>query len=114
MMRSRKRSNLSRYPLVGCLLVVAGLGMANPAELLARETKEKICDDGKDQDGDGLSDDDEEAAGSRRKKPYRYRWPEEVHDEVLARLLELNAERAEEEAQSGAATPKKRSRKAKP
>ncbi len=41
----------------------------------------------------------------RKKKPYRYRWPDEVRDEVLARLLELNAERAAEEARSGQANP---------
>ena len=35
-----------------------------------------------------------------RKKPYRYRWPDEVRDEVLARLLELNAERAAEETRA--------------
>ena len=34
---------------------------------------------------------------SRRKKRYRYRWPNRVRDEVLARLLELNAERAEQD-----------------
>ena len=45
---------------------------------------------------------DEEEWGAR-KKPYRYRWPDPVRDEVLARLLELNAERAEEERLSGAA-----------
>ncbi len=45
---------------------------------------------------------DEEEWGDK-KKPYRYRWPDEVRDEVLARLLELNAERAKEEARSGAA-----------
>ena len=39
----------------------------------------------------------------RRKKPYRYRWPDEVREEVLARLLELNAERAADEVRSGAA-----------
>ena len=33
----------------------------------------------------------------RRKKPWRYRWPDEVRDTVLARLLALNAQRAEEE-----------------
>ncbi|MDE0433577.1 MAG: N-6 DNA methylase, partial [Bryobacterales bacterium] len=32
-----------------------------------------------------------------RKKPWRYRWRDEVCDEVLARLLALNAERAAEE-----------------
>jgi hypothetical protein len=45
---------------------------------------------------------DEEEWGDK-KKPYRYRWPDEVRDEVLARLLELNAQRAKEEALTGAA-----------
>src|SRR5262249_35747997 len=55
---------------------------------------------------------DEEEWGNK-KKPWRYRWPDEVRDEVLARLLELNAERAKEEARSGAATKNRgRSRKA--
>ena len=40
---------------------------------------------------------DDETWG-RRKKPWRYRWPDEVRDEVLARLLALNAERAALEA----------------
>ena len=53
---------------------------------------------------------DEEEWG-RKKKPWRYRWPDEVREEVLARLLELNAERAKEEARSGAAMTKKRGRK---
>ena len=43
---------------------------------------------------------DEEEWG-RRKKPYRYRWPDEIRDEVLARLLALNAERAHEERLAG-------------
>jgi hypothetical protein len=54
---------------------------------------------------------DEEEWGDK-KRPWRYRWPDEVRDEVLARLLELNAERAKEEARSGAAAAKKRGRKA--
>ena len=37
----------------------------------------------------------DEAEWGTKKKPYRYRWPNEIRDEVLARLLELNAERAE-------------------
>ena len=41
--------------------------------------------------------------GLSRKKPWRYRWPDEIRDEVLARLLELNRVRAEEEQLSGAA-----------
>ncbi|HWK27757.1 MAG TPA: N-6 DNA methylase [Solirubrobacter sp.] len=49
---------------------------------------------------------DDEEGSSRRKKPWRYRWPDEVHDEVLARLLALNAERAAEEQRSGAAKSK--------
>ena len=39
---------------------------------------------------------DEETWG-KKKKPWRYRWPDEVRDEVLARLLALNAQRAAEE-----------------
>ena len=39
---------------------------------------------------------DEEEWG-RKKKPYRYRWSDNVHDRVLARLLELNGQRAAEE-----------------
>ena len=45
---------------------------------------------------------DEEEWG-RRKKPYRYRWPDEIRDEVLVRLLALNAERAEGEQLAGTA-----------
>ena len=41
---------------------------------------------------------DEEEWGNR-KKPYRYRWPNDIRDEVLARLLELNAQRAAEESE---------------
>jgi hypothetical protein len=33
----------------------------------------------------------------QRKKKYRYRWPDEIRDEVLARLLQLNRQRALEE-----------------
>ena len=43
----------------------------------------------------------DEATLGRKKKPYRYRWPDKVHDDVLARLLALNAERAAEEARTG-------------
>ena len=44
----------------------------------------------------------DEATWARKKKPYRYRWPDAVRDEVLARLLALNAERAAEEVRAGA------------
>jgi len=53
---------------------------------------------------------DEEEWG-KKKRPYRYRWPDDVRDEVLARLLELNAERAREEARAGARVTKNRGRK---
>ena len=64
-------------------------------------------------------DDEDESAGKKRKKkkPYRFRWPDETRDEVLARLLALNAERhAEEVAASLASKPKtpKKPRKQKP
>ena len=42
---------------------------------------------------------DEEEWGTR-KKPYRYRWPDAVRDEVLARLLELNAQRSSDGARA--------------
>jgi hypothetical protein len=42
-------------------------------------------------------EEDEAENGRRRRKPWRYRWPEPIRDEVLARLLALNAQRAEEE-----------------
>lgn len=50
-------------------------------------------------------EEEEEETSSKRhkKKPWRYRWPEEVHDEVLARLLELNLQRAQEEILGGKA-----------
>ncbi|GAA4468596.1 hypothetical protein [Novipirellula rosea] len=34
---------------------------------------------------------------SKKKKPWRLRWPDEFRDEVLARLLELNEQRHHEE-----------------
>ena len=43
-----------------------------------------------------------------KKKPYRYRWPDEIRDEVLARLLELNQKRHEEEVARGVAPGKGR------
>ena len=45
---------------------------------------------------------DEETWG-KKKKPWRYRWPDAVREEVLARLLALNAVRAAAERLSGPA-----------
>jgi hypothetical protein len=58
-------------------------------------------------------------SGRGKKKPWRYRWSENIHDEVLARLLDLNQKRAEAESLSGklaegkqkGKTPKKRTPK---
>jgi hypothetical protein len=41
------------------------------------------------------------AITGRRKLPWRYRWPDAVRDDVLARLLALNAERYTEEVALG-------------
>ncbi len=41
----------------------------------------------------------------RKKLPWRLRWPDDVRDEVLARLLKLNSERAEQERLAGGANP---------
>jgi len=46
-----------------------------------------------------LDYEDEPDSTSKRKKPWRYRWSETIHDRVLARLLELNRDRAAEEIQ---------------
>ena len=52
-------------------------------------------------------EEDDSSAGASpsrtRRKPWRYRWPDAFRDEVLARLLALNAERAEHERLAGAA-----------
>lgn len=69
-------------------------------------------------------EDGEENGPRRRKKPWRCRWPDEIRDEVLARLLDLNRQRALEEGQlppdthsssnSAQQEPKKNARKKKP
>jgi hypothetical protein len=57
-------------------------------------------------------EDDDEAPTRQRKKPWRYRWPDDFRDEVLARLLDLNKRRAEQEALAGAAAEGKKKTKA--
>ena len=54
-------------------------------------------------------EEDEEPGGkkSKKKKPWRLRWPDDFRDEVLARLLELNEKRAEEERLAGIAVESK-------
>lgn len=56
-------------------------------------------------------DHDEVPGGRRRRKPWRYRWPDDLRDEVLARLLQLNRDRAELEKLTVAPSPRPRPRK---
>ena len=46
-------------------------------------------------------EDEDDTSTRRKKKPWCYRWTEDIHDEVLARLLSLNQERAEAEILGG-------------
>ncbi|MBN4003312.1 DNA methyltransferase [Nostoc sp. LPT] len=55
-------------------------------------------------------EDDENTSKRQKKKPWRYRWPEEIHDEVLARLLELNQQYAEAEILGGKAAEKSKAK----
>ncbi|GAP96585.1 Eco57I restriction-modification methylase domain-containing protein [Leptolyngbya sp. NIES-2104] len=52
-------------------------------------------------------EEDDETTKRQRKKPYRYRWNEATHDEVLARLLDLNQKRYEQEILGGKSAEKK-------
>ncbi len=67
-------------------------------DLASRATCEFLLDYEEEED-----EESETGRASRRRKPYRYRWPDEFRDEVLAKLLELNANRAEEERRQGLA-----------
>ncbi len=48
----------------------------------------------------------EETDKRQNKKLWRYRWPDEFRDQVLALLLELNKQRAEQEQKATASKPK--------
>ena len=52
----------------------------------------------------------DEATRGRKRRPYRYRWPATVRDDVLARLLALNAGRASPEDAAGT-TPHRRTQR---
>ncbi|MEB3180375.1 MAG: DNA methyltransferase [Nostocaceae cyanobacterium] len=58
-------------------------------------------------DYDDEEEEEETSNGRQRKKPWRYRWTQEVHDEILARLLDLNQKRAQAEILGGKAAQKK-------
>jgi hypothetical protein len=74
---------------------------ASPETLERLETGRYFCESAEEarafaaELGDGSS--------SGAKLPWRYRWRPETRDEVLARLLKLNAERAEAERRAGLA-----------
>ncbi|MCC7034678.1 MAG: hypothetical protein IT179_17790 [Acidobacteria bacterium] len=59
-------------------------------------------------------EDDEPSRASKRKKPWRYRWPDDVRDDVLARLLALNLDRSEKSAGPDGAAVQDRSMKKSP
>jgi hypothetical protein len=62
-----------------------GAGSEKSGELLFWETGDALDFQGQLQAHGAIS--------GRRKLPWRYRWPDAVRDDVLARLLALNAER---------------------
>ena len=70
------------------------------------------CEFRLDYEDDDEPDADEAPRARAKKKPWRYRWPQDFHDEVLARLLDLNQQRAAEERLAGpASAPAKSSTK---
>jgi hypothetical protein len=79
-----------------------------------KPTCEFLLDYEEDQE---LATSNQELPTRHRRKPWRYRWPDDFRDEVLARLLELNRQRAEEErlreaaAESKAKKPRKDAKK---
>ncbi len=62
------------------------------------------CEFRLDYEDDDEPDADEAPRARAKKKPWRYRWPQDFHDEVLARLLDLNQQRAAEERLAGPAS----------
>lgn len=59
------------------------------------------------------AEDDEFSGAKRPKTKFRLRWPEEIRDDVLARLLILNEQRAAEEALEKKKKKKKKKKKSK-
>lgn len=55
--------------------------------------------------------DEDDSLPRKRKKPWRYRWPDEIRDEVLTRLLDLNIKRAKEERAENPTAKKTKTRK---
>ena len=76
-------------------------------DLAQSATCEFLLDYEDDEDEEEGSEVSGQRSGRQKKKPWRYRWPDPFRDEVLARLLELNKQRAEQERLMGAAAAEK-------
>ena len=73
-------------------------------DLAQTATCEFLLDYEDDEDEDEGSGARSPGTGRQKKKPWRYRWPDPFRDEVLARLLELNKQRHQEELLVGQAS----------
>jgi hypothetical protein len=65
-------------------------------EDLAESARCEFLLDYEEEEDDESSAADSGGSGRVKKKPWRYRWPDDFRDEVLARLLELNEQRHKE------------------
>ncbi|MEZ4311222.1 MAG: DNA methyltransferase [Polyangiaceae bacterium] len=63
------------------------------------------CDFLLDYEDPESDEDDPSPRARRKKKPWRYRWPDDLRDDILSRLLSLNAARAAEESLLAAEPP---------
>jgi hypothetical protein len=72
-------------------------------DLAQTATCEFLLDYEDEEDEDEGSGGRSQGSGRQKKKPWRCRWPDDFRDEVLARLLELNKQRAAEERLMGIA-----------
>jgi hypothetical protein len=72
-------------------------------DLAETATCEFLLDYEDEEEDESLATDNRQPATRQRRKPWRYRWPDDFRDEILARLLALNQERARQEAISGKA-----------
>lgn len=62
---------------------------------------------------DYVEEEEGDDSARKRRKPWRHRWLDEFRDEVLARLLELNLQRATEEKMSSIPDAKPKTKRAK-
>lgn len=74
--------------------VLRAYGWDDLADLAAQPDFCRFLLDYEEDEDDSASD---SSSTRQKKKPWRYRWPDDFRDEVLARLLELNEQRHKEE-----------------